>query len=163
MCADKRAVSPPQVRPRWQRRARLVTRPWAIPLTIAMALLPGCAASSAAPRLDLGAGGGAATSQPAAVEADAQQLAGQLVAGVQAELESRVAAAVEARVAATGVAGDVTGYRSEFGAGAVWIVTCALGAVLLLMLVFVVLSHRRAVLRIRQVNNPARVGRWPGA
>lgn len=111
------------------------------------ALLAGCAASQSQPRLAVAPP--PAASQPAgeAPTLDVQQLSGQIVAGVQADLTSRIETAVQttlrAEVRATGVGGDVAGYRSEFGVGATLVVT-------LTLLLALVLSHRREVLRIKQ-------------
>ncbi|MEW6198048.1 MAG: hypothetical protein AB1601_05210 [Planctomycetota bacterium] len=110
------------------------------------ALLAGCAASQSQPRLAVSP---PAASQPATESGalDVQQLSGQIVAGVQAELTSRIETTVEntlrAEVQATGVGGDVAGYRSEFGVGATLVVA-------LTLLLALVLSHRREVLRIKQ-------------
>ena len=126
----------------------------AMPVLLAGALL-GCAASTSRQQLDLaGAGAGALpsalpTSQPAgnADAVDVQQLSGQIVAGVKAELSSQIETAVSttlaAHVQATGVGRDVTGYHSEFGVGATLVVT-------LTLILVVVLSHRREVLRINR-------------
>ncbi len=106
----------------------------------------GCAASQAKPELTVTP---PATSQPASESAalDVQQLSGQIVAGVQAELSSRIETAVEttlrSEVQATGVGGNATGYNSEFGVGATLVVT-------LTLLLALVLSHRRETLRIKQ-------------
>lgn len=108
--------------------------------------LSGCAASRSQPRLAVAL---PSASQPADEPAalDVQQLTGQIVAGVQAELTSRIETAIEgtlrAEVRATGVGGDATGYRSEFGVGATLVVALAL-------LLALVLSHRREMLRISQ-------------
>jgi len=120
------------------------------------ALLAGCAASRPQPRLvvapPLATGESPwrpAASQPAdeAFALDVQQLSGQIVAGVQAELPSRIETAVEttlrAEVQATGIGGDATGYRSEFGVGATLVVS-------LTLLLALILSHRREMLRIKQ-------------
>ncbi|MEW6249187.1 MAG: hypothetical protein AB1716_00945 [Planctomycetota bacterium] len=113
-------------------------------LAVLAALLAGCAASQSQPRLAVAP---PAASQPAgeAAALDVQQLSGQIVAGVQAELTSRIETAVEttlrAEVQATG--GDATGYRSEFGVGATLVVS-------LTLLLALVLSHRREMARIRQ-------------
>jgi len=120
-------------------------------LMIAAALsstLLGCAASTSQPRLDLSPPSSAPASQPSgnADAVDVQQLSGQIVAGVKAELSNQIETAVEtslaAHVEATGVGRDVTGYRSEFGVGATLVV--ALTLILALML-----SHRREMARIR--------------
>ena len=106
----------------------------------------GCAASQSKPELTVTP---PPTSQPAeaAGALDVQQLSGQIVAGVQAELSSRIETAVEttlrAEVQATGVGGNATGYNSEFGVGATLVVT-------LTLLLALVLSHRRETLRIKQ-------------
>ncbi|MEW6199173.1 MAG: hypothetical protein AB1601_11010 [Planctomycetota bacterium] len=111
------------------------------------ALLAGCAASQSQPRLAVAPP--LAASQPAgeASALDVQQLSGQIVAGVQAKLTSTIETTVEntlrAEVQATGVGGDVAGYRSEFGVGATLVVALAL-------LLALVLSHRREMLRIKQ-------------
>lgn len=111
------------------------------------ALLAGCAASQSQPRLAVAPP--AAASQPAGEPAalDVQQLSGQIVAGVQAKLTSTIETTVEntlrAEVQATGIGGDATGYRSEFGVGATLVVS-------LTLLLALVLSHRREVLRIKQ-------------
>lgn len=110
------------------------------------AVLAGCAASQSQPRLAVAPP--PATSQPAEAAAfDVQQLSGQIVAGVQAKLTSTIETTVEntlrAEVQATGVGGDVAGYRSEFGVGATLVVALAL-------LLALVLSHRREMLRIKQ-------------
>jgi hypothetical protein len=117
--------------------------------------LLGCAASTSRQRLDLApVGAGAppsapATSQPAgnADVIDVQQLSGQVVAGVKAELSNQIETAISttlaAHVQATGVGRDVTGYHSEFGVGATLVVT-------LTLILVVVLSHRREVLRINR-------------
>lgn len=131
----------------------------AMPILLAGALL-GCAASTSRQQFDFaGAGAGAlpsapSTSQPAA-NADAidvQQLSGQIVAGVKAELSSQIETAVSttlaAHVQATGVGRDVTGYHSEFGVGATLVVT-------LTLILVVVLSHRREVMRINRNGKPA--------
>ncbi|MBP7746999.1 MAG: hypothetical protein KA383_12790 [Phycisphaerae bacterium] len=110
-------------------------------------LLAGCAASQSQPRLAVAPP--PATSHPAAEASafDVQQLSGQIVAGVQAKLTSSIETTVEntlrAEVQATGVGGDVAGYRSEFGVGATLVVALAL-------LLALVLSHRREMLRIKQ-------------
>jgi len=107
--------------------------------------LSGCAASRSQPRLAVAP----PASQPAggAAALDVQQLSGQIVAGVQAKLTSTIETTVEnvlrAEVQATGVGGDVAGYRSEFGVGATLVVSLAL-------LLALILSHRREVLRIKQ-------------
>ena len=72
----------------------------------------------------------APTSQPA--ELDAQQLTGQLVAGVQAVVRTELEAHAE-----------VYGYRSEFGIGAA---ACILVALVLTLW----LGHRREMARIKQ-------------
>lgn len=106
----------------------------------------GCAASQAKPELTVTP---VATSQPAGESAalDVQQLSGQIVAGVQAELSSRIETAVEttlrAEVQATGVGGNATGYNSEFGVGATLVVA-------LTLILALILSHRRETLRIKQ-------------
>ncbi|MEP0848334.1 MAG: hypothetical protein HRF50_16115, partial [Phycisphaerae bacterium] len=106
------------------------------------ALLAGCAASQSQPRLAVAPP--AVTSQPAgeAAALDVQQLSGQIVAGVQAELSNRIETAVEttlrAEVQATGIGGDATGYNSEFGVGATLVVS-------LTLLLALILSHRREV------------------
>ncbi len=98
-----------------------------------------------------------AASQPAgeAAALDIQQLSGQIVAGIQAELSSRIETAVEttlrAQVQATGVGGNATGYNSEFGVGATLVVS-------LTLLLALVLSHRREMLRIRQGGRPEAAG-----
>ncbi len=112
----------------------------------AVFLSGGCAASQSQPQLAVAP---PAASQPAgeAAALDVQQLSGQIVAGVQAELTSRIETAVEttltAHMQATGIGGDVAGYRSEFGVGATLVVS-------LTLLLALVLSHRREVLRIKQ-------------
>ncbi len=106
----------------------------------------GCAANQAKPELTVTP---MATSQPEADAAslDVQQLSGQIVASVQAELSSRIETAVEttlrSEVQATGVGGNATGYNSEFGVGATLVVT-------LTLILALILSHRREVLRIKQ-------------
>jgi len=106
----------------------------------------GCAASQAKPELTVTP---MATSQPAEAAAtlDVQQLSGQIVAGVQAELSSRIETAGEttlrAEVQATGVGGNATGYNSEFGVGATLVVA-------LTLILALILSHRRETLRIKQ-------------
>lgn len=106
----------------------------------------GCAASQAKPELMVTP---TTTSQPVGEPAvpDVQQLTGQIVAGVQAELTSRIETAVEttlrAEVQATGIGGDATGYNSEFGVGATLVVT-------LTLILALILSHRRETLRIKQ-------------
>lgn len=124
---------------------------WFIAAALSSALL-GCAASTSQPRLNLSPTSTAPpTSQPSgnADAVDIQQLSGQIVAGVKAELSNQIETVVEtslaAHVEATGVGRDVTGYRSEFGVGATLVVTLTL--ILALML-----SHRREVLRIKQTN-----------
>ncbi len=118
-----------------------------IALVVPAALVTGCAASQSQPRLAVAPP--AAASQPAgeASALDVQQLSGQVVAGVQAQLSSQIETAINttlaAHVQATGVGGDVAGYRSEFGVGATLVVSLAL-------LLALVLSHRREVLRIKQ-------------
>jgi len=111
-------------------------------------MLPvGCAANRSQPQLVVT--GQPASSQPIGETAtiDVQQLTGQIVAGVQAELNPRIETAVkttlQTEVRATGVGGDVTGYRSEFGVGATVVVS-------LVLVLALVLSHRREVLRIKQ-------------
>jgi len=121
-------------------------------LMIAIALssaLLGCAASTSQPRLDLSPRSSPpAASQPSANAdaVDVQQLSGQIVAGVKAELSNQIETVVEttlaAHVEATGVGRDVTGYRSEFGVGATLVVTLTLFLALML-------SHRREMARIR--------------
>ncbi len=119
----------------------------------------GCAASQAKPQLTITP---APTSQPAEAAAalDVQQLSGQIVAGVQAELSSRietvVATSLQAQVQATGVGGNATGYNSEFGVGATLVVSLAL-------LLALLLSHRRETLRIKQGWRPEAGGRSPDA
>ncbi|MBP7747047.1 MAG: hypothetical protein KA383_13045 [Phycisphaerae bacterium] len=109
--------------------------------------LVGCAASQSQPRLAVAPP--PAASQPAGETPalNVQQLSGQIVAGVQAELTSRIETAVETtlrtEVQATGVGGDVAGYRSEFGVGATLVVA-------LTLLLALALSHHREVLRIKQ-------------
>lgn len=125
-------------------------------LTIAMLLagvLLGCVASTSRQRLDLLPDGPLAAASPTTQPAgnsdaiDVQQLSGQIVAGVKAELSSQIETAISttlaAHVQATGVGRDVTGYRSEFGVGATLVVT-------LTLILVVVLSHRREVLRINR-------------
>lgn len=122
-------------------------------LIIATALssaLLGCAASTSQPRLDLSSRNPPApvTTQPTgnADAVDIQQLSGQVVAGMKAELsnqiETAIATTLSAQVEATGVGRDVTGYRSEFGVGATLVVTLTLFLALML-------SHRREMARIR--------------
>lgn len=130
-----------------------------VAVLLAGALL-GCAASTSRQQLDLAPAGGGVppsarpTSQPAgsADAIDVQQLSGQIVAGVKAELSSQIDAAVNttlaANVQATGVGRDVTGYHSEFGVGATLVVT-------LTLVLVVVLSHRREVMRIHRNGRPA--------
>ena len=100
----------------------------------------GCVASHPQPELTIASPGEAAVP-------DVQQLAGHIVAGVQAELTSRIETAVEttlrAEVQATGIGGNATGYNSEFGVGATLVVT-------LTLILALILSHRREVLRIKQ-------------
>lgn len=94
----------------------------------------GCVSGRAAAGIDL-----SPTSQPTAPPAfDVQQLTGQLVAGVQA------------RMAATGIAGNATGYHSEFGVGAVIVVSIAQLTVQVVLVLMIVLSHRREMLRIQK-------------
>lgn len=92
-------------------------------------------------------GGRSPATAPAMPDIDAQQLAGQVVAGVQAELSSQieatVAAALRAEVQATGIGGNATGYNSEFGVGATLVVS-------LTLLLSLILSHWREMLRIKQ-------------
>jgi hypothetical protein len=121
---------------------------WIIAAALSGALL-GCAASTSQPRLDLSPPSTfPPASQPSgnADAVDVQQLSGQIVAGVKAELSNQIETAIEttlaAHVEATGVGRDVTGYRSEFGVGATLVVTLTL--ILALML-----SHRREMARIR--------------
>jgi len=121
-------------------------------LIIATALssaLLGCAASTSQPHLELSPPSSAPpASQPSgnADAVDVQQLSGQIVAGVKAELSNQIETAIEttlaAHVEATGVGRDVTGYRSEFGVGATLVVT-------LTLILALVLSHRREMARIR--------------
>jgi hypothetical protein len=124
----------------------MVRRFLACSLAAVCAPAAGCAASHAKPELTVTP---APTSQPAGESAalDVQQLSGQIVAGVQAELSSRIETAVEttlrAQVQATGIGGNATGYNSEFGVGATLVVT-------LTLLLALVLSHRRETLRIKQ-------------
>lgn len=96
-------------------------------------------------------GSGSPATAPAMPGIDAQQFAGQVVAGVQAELSSQieatVAAALRAEVQATGIGGNATGYNSEFGVGATLVVS-------LTLLLALILSHRREVLRIKQGRRP---------
>ncbi len=119
---------------------------WRLLALVLLLALAGCAASRSQPRLAVAL---PPASQPAdePVALDVQQLTGQIVAGVQAELSSRIETAVEttlrAEVEATGIGGDATGYRSEFGVGATLVVSLAL-------LLALILSHRREVLRIKQ-------------
>ena len=121
---------------------------WFLACSLAAVCAPaaGCAASQAKPELTVTP---MATSQPAqdAASLDVQQLSGQIVAGVQAELSSRIETVVEttlrSEVQATGVGGNATGYNSEFGVGATLVVA-------LTLLLALVLSHRREVLRIKQ-------------
>jgi len=105
--------------------------------------LVGCAASQSQPRLAVAPP--PVASQPAgeAPALDVQQLSGQIVAGVQAELTSQIETTLRAEVQATGVGGDVAGYRSEFGVGATLVVA-------LTLLLALALSHHREVLRIKQ-------------
>jgi hypothetical protein len=123
------------------------------------ALLTGCVANRAQPNLALTppalpsktpapmAPEEISPAPPPETSVAAQQLTGQVVAGVQAELSSRIATAIRtalrAEVEATGVGGDVSGYRSEFGIGATLVVTLSLVLVL-------VLTHRREMQRIKQ-------------
>jgi len=111
------------------------------------ALLSGCAASQSQQRLAVAPPPPASEPASEASALDVQQLSGQIVAGVQAELTSTIETAVEttlrAEVQATGVGGDVAGYRSEFGVGATLVVS-------LTLLLALILSHRREVLRIKQ-------------
>ncbi len=106
----------------------------------------GCAASHAKPELTITPG---PASQPVEASAalDVQQLTGQIVAGVQAELSSQIETAVEttlrAEVQATGIGGNATGYNSEFGVGATLVVA-------LTLILALILSHRRETLRIKQ-------------
>ncbi len=117
----------------------------------------GCAASQTKPQVTITP---APTSQPAEAAAalDVQQLSGQIVAGVQAELSSRIETAVEttlqAQVQATGVGGNATGYNSEFGVGATLVVS-------LTLLLALLLSHRRETLRIKQGWRPEAGGCSP--
>lgn len=119
---------------------------WRLLALVLLLALSGCAASQSQPRLAVAL---PPVAQPADESAtlDVQQLTGQIVAGVQAELSSRIETAVEttlrAEVQATGIGGDATGYRSEFGVGATLVVS-------LTLLLALILSHRREVLRIRQ-------------
>ncbi len=107
--------------------------------------LAGCAASQSQSRLAVAPPASQPADEPAAL--DVQQLTGQIVAGVQAELSSRIETAVEttlrAEVRATGIGGNATGYNSEFGVGATLVVS-------LTLLLALILSHRREVLRIKQ-------------
>jgi hypothetical protein len=123
------------------------------------ALLAGCVANRAQPNLALTppalpskapapmVPAEISPAPPPETSVTAQQLTGQVVAGVQAELSSRIATAIRtalhAEVEATGVGGDVSGYRSEFGIGATLVVTLSLVLVL-------VLTHRREMERIKQ-------------
>lgn len=115
-----------------------------------VAVLCGCVSSSSNPQLDLSHLPGrreSSTSQPASQPADpaidVQQLAGQVVAGVKAEVTSAVTAAVNAQVRldakATGIAGNATGYQSEFGVGAV----VAVSGAMLVAVIVAVYSLRR--------------------
>ena len=134
--------------------ARLV-----VTVFLAVELL-GCAASTSRQRLDLAPTGVGVvpaispTTAPAGTSdaIDVQQLSGQIVAGVKTELSSQIETAVSttlaAHVQATGVGRDVTGYHSEFGVGATLVVT-------LTLILVVVLSHRREVLRIQRNGKPA--------
>lgn len=132
-------------------------------LTVAVlftGMLLGCAASTSRQQLDLArAGAGLMPSAPPTSQragnadvVDVQQLSGQIVAGVKAELSSQIETAfnttLASRVDATGVGRDVTGYHSEFGVGATLVVT-------LTLILVVVLSHRREVLRINRNGKPA--------
>ena len=111
-------------------------------VTAAVTALLGCAASTSQQRLNLSAPGQSSTTQPTdAGVMGVQQLSGQIVAGVQAELSNQVDTQLSAR--ATGVAGDLIGYRSEFGVGATVIVA-------LTLLLALILSHRREMLRIKR-------------
>ena len=128
-----------------------------IVLIMLVVLLPvGCVASRSQPRLTVApplvsarTPQHLAASQPAddIAALDVQQLSGQIVAGVQAELTSRIQTAVEttlrAEVQATGIGGNATGYNSEFGVGATLVVS-------LTLLLALLLSHRREMARIRQ-------------
>lgn len=118
-------------------------------------LLAGCAASQSQPRLAVAPPPPASQPPGEAAALDVQQLSGQIVAGVQAELSSRIETAVEttlrAEVQATGIGGNATGYNSEFGVGATLVVSLAL-------LLALILSHRREVLRIRQGWRPETAG-----
>jgi len=124
----------------------MVRRFLACSLAAVCAPAAGCAASQAKPELTVTP---MATSQPAeaAGELDVQQLSGQIVAGVQAELSSRIETAVETtlrtEMQATGVGGNATGYNSEFGVGATLVVA-------LTLILALILSHRREALRIKQ-------------
>lgn len=124
-------------------------------IAVLLGALLGCAASTSRQQLDLAPAGAGAlptarpTSQPAgnADAIDVQQLSGQIVAGMKAELSSQIETAISttlaAHVQATGVGRDVTGYHSEFGVGATLVVT-------LTLILVVVLSHRREVMRINR-------------
>ena len=135
-------------------------RGWWASSAVALVLLGGCAALSTDATFDTPLQWPAGTSSPMAdspttqpaapaaeADPDVQQLAGQLVAGVQAELTSRVEAAVEAAVQseirATGIGGNATGYNSEFGIGATLVVS-------LTLILALILSHRREMTRLRQ-------------
>jgi len=128
------------------KRTIAITR--AVSVTIALTvLLSGCATSRS--RQKLVTSPMPVTSQPITASSlvDIQQLSGQIVAGVRAEFASHIQTAVEtalrAEIQATGIGGDATGYRSEFGVGATLVVS-------LTLLLALVLSHRREVLRIRE-------------
>lgn len=122
--------------------------------------LLGCATSTSRQQLDLAptstgplpSGPPTTQSAPNADVTDVQQLSGQIVAGVKAELSSQIETAISttlaAHVQATGIGRDVTGYHSEFGVGATLVVT-------LTLILVVVLSHRREVLRINRNGKPA--------
>ncbi len=120
----------------------MVRRFLACSLAAVCAPAAGCAASQAKPELTVTP---MATSQPAGDTAalDVQQLSGQIVAGVQAELSSRIETAVKTTLQATGIGGNATGYNSEFGVGATLVVT-------LTLILALILSHRRETLRIKQ-------------
>lgn len=131
-----------------------MTRPLAIIGLLAIATsLAGCASTRSGLDITVPA---TPASQPATAEADVdvQPVTGQIAAGVQAELRNQISAELDAR--ATGIAGDATGYNSEFGVGATIVVGIAILLQSLVLLCVVKLSHQREMARLARADPAAR-------
>lgn len=151
-CARRRALA------EMRRLARSLLF-WAAALLLLAGILwlTGCAAGQAAPTIALPGNvphvphAPPTATRPAPPVLDVQQLAGQVVAAAKADLAATLTATVQAAMQnqwqATGAGRDLAAYKSEFGFGPVLIV----GATLVLNLL---LSHWREVLRIRQARPP---------